>query len=70
MAMMGDCAPDLSWQVLPFGKALASFAPLYKVFSIGHGRGPVESRSVCFTDPIDRHRVAATLAAMDLSQEL
>jgi hypothetical protein len=50
-----------------FGKELASFAPLYEVFSIGHGCGPVESRSVCFIDQIGRRRVAATLATMDLS---
>jgi hypothetical protein len=34
----------LSWQVLLFGKELASFAPLYEVFNVGHGRRPVESR--------------------------
>jgi hypothetical protein len=68
--MMGDCVQGLSWQVQLFGKELASFAPLYKVFSIGHGCGPVESRSVCFIDQIGRRRVAATLATMDLSQEL
>jgi hypothetical protein len=53
-----------------FGKELASFALLYEVFSVGHGRVPVESRSVCFIDQIGRDRVAATLAAMDLSHEL
>jgi hypothetical protein len=61
---------DLSWQVLLFGKELASFAPLYEVFSVGHGRGLAESRSVCFTDQVGRRRVAATLATMNLSQEL
>jgi hypothetical protein len=60
----------MSLQVLLFGKELASFASLYKVFSISHGRGPVESRSVCFTDQIGRRRVAATLDAIDLSQDL
>jgi hypothetical protein len=39
-----DGAQDLSWQVLLFGKELTSFATLYEVFSVGHGRGPVESR--------------------------
>jgi hypothetical protein len=68
--MMEDCAQGLSWQVLLIGKELASFAPLYEVFSTRHGRGPVETRSVCFTDQIGRGRLAATLAAMDLSQEL
>jgi hypothetical protein len=62
-----DGAQGLSWQVLLFGKELASFAPFYEVFSIGYGRGPVESRSVCFTDQIVRCSVAATLAAVDLS---
>jgi hypothetical protein len=56
--------------VLLFGKELASFAPLYEVFSIGHGCGLVKIRSVGFTDQIGRGRVAATLTAMDLSQEL
>jgi hypothetical protein len=58
---------DLSRQVLLFGKELTSFAPLNKVFSIGHGRGPVKSRSVCLAGQVGRCRVAATLAAMDLS---
>jgi hypothetical protein len=53
-----------------FSKELASFALLYEVFSVEHGRGPVESRSICFTDQIGRYHVAATLADMDLSQEL
>jgi hypothetical protein len=51
--------------MLPFG--VASFAPLYEVFSVGHGRGPVKSRSVCFTDQIGGCCVAATLATVDLS---
>jgi hypothetical protein len=62
-----DGAQGLSWQVLLFGKELASFAPFYEVFSIGYGRGPVESRSVCFTDQIVGRSVAATIAAVDLS---
>jgi hypothetical protein len=56
----------LSWQVLLFGKEFASFAPFYDIFSIGYGRGPVKSRSVCFTDQIIRRSVAATLAVVDL----
>jgi hypothetical protein len=63
----GNCAEDLSWQVLLFGKELASFAPLYEVFSVRHGYGPLEARSVCFADQIGRGRVAATLSAMNLS---
>jgi hypothetical protein len=58
---------DLSWQVLLLGKELASFAPLNEVFSIGHGRGPVKSRSVRFADQVGGCHVAATLATMDLS---
>jgi hypothetical protein len=57
----------LSWQVLLFSKELASFAPLYKVFSIGYSRGPMESRSVRFADQVGGCRVAATLAAVNLS---
>jgi hypothetical protein len=53
--------------VLLFGKELAFFAPINEVFSVGHGRGPVESRSVGFTDQISGCGVAATFAAMDLS---
>jgi hypothetical protein len=41
---------DRSWQVLLFGKELASFAPLNEVFSVGHGSGPVKFRLVRFTD--------------------
>jgi hypothetical protein len=52
-----DGAQGLSWQVQLFGQELASFAPLYEVFSISHGRGPVEFRSVSFTDQICRCRV-------------
>jgi hypothetical protein len=53
--------------VLLFGKELASFAPFNEVFSVGHGGGPVESRSVCFADQVGGCRVAATLANVDLS---
>jgi hypothetical protein len=60
----------LSWQVLVFGKELASFAPFYEVFSVGHGRGPVESRSVCLTNQVGGCCVAATLSIVSLSQEL
>jgi hypothetical protein len=56
--------------VLLFGKELASFAPFYEIFSVGHGRGPVESRSVRFTDQVSECCVAATLSAVNLSQEL
>jgi hypothetical protein len=62
-----DSAQDLGWQVLLFGKELTSFASLHEVFSIGHGRGPIESRSVCFADQVGGGRVAATLAAVNLS---
>jgi hypothetical protein len=60
----------LSWQVMLFGKELTSFAPLYEVFSVGHGRGPVESRSVCFIDQISGCCMAATFSTIDFSQEL
>jgi hypothetical protein len=50
--------------VLLFGKELASFAPLDEVFSVSHGRGPVESRSVCLADQVSGCRVAATFAAV------
>jgi hypothetical protein len=56
-----DSAQSLSWQVLLFGKELASFAPLDEVFSVSYGRGPIESRSVCFTDQVRGCHVAATL---------
>jgi hypothetical protein len=62
-----NSAQDLSWQVLLFGKELASFAPLGKVFSISYSHGPIESRSLCFTDQVGGCHVAATLAAMYLS---
>jgi hypothetical protein len=50
-----------------FGKELASFAPINEVFSVGHGRGPIESRSLCFADQVDGCRVTATFAAVDFS---
>jgi hypothetical protein len=53
--------------VLLLGKELTSFAPLNEVFSVGHGRGPVESRSVCLVDQVVGCRVAATLAIVDPS---
>jgi hypothetical protein len=62
-----DGAQDLSWQVLLFGKELASFASLHEVFSVSYGHGPIESRSIRFTDQIGGCRVAATLAAVNLS---
>jgi hypothetical protein len=52
---------------LLFGKEFASFSPLYEVFSVGYGRGPVKSRSACFADQVGGCHVAATLATMDLS---
>jgi hypothetical protein len=58
---------DLSQQVLLSGKKLTSFAPLNEVFSVGHGRGPVESRSICLADQVGGCRVATILAAVDLS---
>jgi hypothetical protein len=64
---MENCAQALSWQVLLFGKELTSFAPLYEIFSIGHGRGPVESTSVCLTDQVGGCCVAATLTVVNLS---
>jgi hypothetical protein len=56
-----DSAQSLSWQVLLFGKELASFAPLDEVFSVSYDCGPIESRSVCFTDQVRGCRVATTL---------
>jgi hypothetical protein len=56
--------------MLLLSKELASFAPLYEVFGISHGRGPAETRSIGLADQGGRRRVAATLASMDLSQEL
>jgi hypothetical protein len=61
-----DSAQDLSWQVLLFGKELASFASLHEVFSVRYGRRPIESRSIRFTDQIGGCRVVATLAAVNL----
>jgi hypothetical protein len=52
---------------LLLGKELASFAPLYEVFSISHGREPVESRSVGLTDQVGGCCMAATLAAVNLN---
>jgi hypothetical protein len=53
--------------VLLFSKELASFAPLYEVFSNGYGRGLIESISVHFADQVGGCHVAATLAAVNLS---
>jgi hypothetical protein len=61
-----DSAQSLSWQVLLFGKKLASFAPLDEVFSVSYGSGPIESKSVCFTDQVRGCRVAATLTIVYL----
>jgi hypothetical protein len=61
-----DNAQGLSWQVLPFGKELASFAPLDEVFSVSYGRGTIESRSVCFTDQVRGCGVAASLTTVYL----
>jgi hypothetical protein len=55
---------SLSWQVLLFGKELASFVPLDEFFCISYGRGPVESRSVCFIDQVRGCSVAAALTTM------
>jgi hypothetical protein len=62
-----DSAQSLSWQVLLFGKELTSFAPLDEVFSVSYGLGPIESRSVCFTDQVRGCRVAATLTTVYFS---
>jgi hypothetical protein len=61
-----DSAQSLSWQVLLFGKELASFAPLDEVFSVSYDRGPIESRSLCFTEQVRGCRVAATLTTVYL----
>jgi hypothetical protein len=61
-----DGAQSLSWRVLLFDKELASFAPLDEVFSVNYGRGPIEFRSVCFTDQGRGCRVAATLTTVYL----
>jgi hypothetical protein len=62
-----NSAQGLSWQVLLFGKELASFAPLDEVFSIGYGCGPIEARSIRLTDHVRGCRMAATLAVVNLS---
>jgi hypothetical protein len=59
-----DSAQGLSWQVLLFGKELASFAPLDEVFTVSYGRGPIEPRSVCFIDQVRGCGVAAALTTM------
>jgi hypothetical protein len=59
-----DSAQSLSWQVLLFGKEPASFAPFDEVFCISYGRGPVESRLVCFTDQVRGCSVAAALTTL------
>jgi hypothetical protein len=56
--------------VLLFGKELASFAPFDKVFCINYGRGPVESRSVCFTYQVRGCSVAAALTTVYFGEEL
>jgi hypothetical protein len=56
--------------VLLFGNELASLAPLDEVFGVSHGRGLVKARLVSFTDQVGRCCVAATLTAVNLSQEL
>jgi hypothetical protein len=56
--------------MLLFGEALASFVPLYEVFRISHGCGPAETKSIRLADQISRCCVAATLAAVNLNQEL
>jgi hypothetical protein len=58
---------SLGRQVLLFGKELASFAPLYEVFSVSHGRGPVESGSVLLADQVSGCCVTVTLTAVNLS---
>jgi hypothetical protein len=57
----------LGWQVLLFGKELASFAPLDEVFGVSDGCWPVKPRSVCFTDQVGGCRMTATLAIVDFS---
>jgi hypothetical protein len=47
-----------------------SFAPLDEVFGIRHGRGLVETRSICLADQVGGCCVAATLAAVNLYQKL
>jgi hypothetical protein len=67
MVIDDSICTSVSCQVLLFGKELASFAPLDKAFSVSYGRGPIESRSVRFTDQVGGCHVAATLAAVNLS---
>jgi hypothetical protein len=43
-----DGAQGLSWLALLLCNKLTSLAPLYEVFGVSYGCGPVESRSVCF----------------------
>jgi hypothetical protein len=62
-----DSAQSLSWQVLLFCKELASFAPLDEVFCICYSRGPVESRSVCFTDQVRGCSVETALTTVYFS---
>jgi hypothetical protein len=57
----------LSWQVLLFGKELASFAPLDEVFSVSYGRGPIESRSLCLTYQVRGCHMVATLTTVYVS---
>jgi hypothetical protein len=59
-------AQSLNWQVLLFGNELASFAPFEEAFCISYGRGPVESRSVWFTDQVRGCSVAAALTTVYL----
>jgi hypothetical protein len=68
--MMEELCAGPELQVLLFGKELASFAPLYEVFCIDHSCGLVESRSAHLTDQVGGCCVAATLAAVNLIQEL
>jgi hypothetical protein len=56
--------------MLLLGKELTSFAPLYVVFGISHGRGLVETRFIGLAHQVGGRCVAATLTAMDLSLEL
>jgi hypothetical protein len=48
-------------------KELTSLAPLYEVFSVRYGHGPIESISVRFADQVGGCHVAATLATVNLS---
>jgi hypothetical protein len=60
----GDSAQSLSWQALLFGKELTSFALLDEVFCVSYDRGPVESRSVCFTNQVRGCSVVAALTTV------